>query len=177
MRHAVCYFYPRPLHDLSGHLFSFQRYPLMSTFTTSLLFTIGENDGGIEIIGVCVKRTSFPSLPLLRLSLFLSPLGDERFVALSASCVMEWNISLAIFLATKSVLCLEAIFSVLWTASKCRVEEDNSHYCSVHWPSSISAQPRRTPVCCCYRAGLLGREPWGESGISTLAQPRWASLV
>jgi len=27
---------------------------------------------------------------------------------------MEWNISLAIFLATKRVLCLEAIFSVFW---------------------------------------------------------------
>jgi hypothetical protein len=32
-------------------------------------------------------------------------------------------------------------------------------------------------VCCCYRAGLLGREPLGESGISTLVQPRWASFT
>ena len=97
-------------------------------------------------------------------------------MALSASCVMEWNISLAIFLATKSVLCLEAIFSILWSAGKCWMEEDNSHFCSVHWPSSISAQPRRIHVCCCYRAGLLGQEPLGESGILTLAQPRWAYL-
>lgn len=33
-------------------------------------------------------------------------------MALSVSCVMEWNISLAIFLATKRILCLEAIFSL-----------------------------------------------------------------
>jgi len=137
----------------------------------------GENDGGMEINGVCVKRTSFPSLPLLRLSLFLPSLGDGRFVALSASCVMEWNISLAIFLATKSVLCLDAVFSCFWSAGKYWMEEDQSHSCSVHWPSSISAQPRRTCVCCCYRAGLLGREPLGESGITTLAQPRWASFT
>jgi len=68
MRHAVCYFYLRPLLDLSGHAFFFlQRYPKMLLSRISLLSTTGENDGGIEIIGVCVKRISFPSLPLLRL--------------------------------------------------------------------------------------------------------------
>jgi len=54
----------------------------------------------------------FLPCPFSDFSSFLSSLGDGRFVALSASCVMEWNISLAIFLATKRVLCLEAIFSV-----------------------------------------------------------------
>jgi hypothetical protein len=44
-----------------------QRYPEKLIFLISLLFQIGKNDGGIKIIGVCVKRTSFPSLPLLRL--------------------------------------------------------------------------------------------------------------
>ena len=53
---------------------------------------------------------------------------------------MEWNISLAIFLATKRVLCLEAIFSVFLSASRCWMEEDHSHFCSVHRPSSISAR-------------------------------------
>jgi hypothetical protein len=64
----MCYFYPRPLQDLSGHVFFPCRdTPKMSTFIISLLFKIGKNDGEIEIIGVCVKCTSFPSLPLLRL--------------------------------------------------------------------------------------------------------------
>jgi len=97
--------------------------------------------------------SDFSSFPLL--------LGDGGFVALSVSCVMEWNISLAIFLATKRVLCLEAIFSRFLAAGKCWMEEDHSHFCSVHRPSSISAQLRRTRVCCCYRAGLLGRGPLG----------------
>ena len=151
--------------------------PSMLTLIISLLFKSGKNDGGMEIEGVCVKRTSFPSLPLLRLSLFLSSLGDERSVALSASCVMEWNISLAIFLATKGVLCVGAIFSIFWSASMCWMEEDHSHFCSVHWPSSIRAQPRRICVCCCYRAGLLGREPLDENDTSTLAQPRWTPFA
>jgi len=151
--------------------------PQRAILAISLVFKTGKNDGGVEIIGVCVKRNSFPSLPLLRLSLFLPSLGDGRFVALSVSCVMEWNISLAIFLATKSVLCLDAVFSFSWSSGKYWMEEDQSHSCSVHWPSSISAQPRRTCVCCCYRAGLLGQEPLGESGMSTLAQPRWASFT
>ena len=47
--------------------FPFRDTPNMLIFTTSLLFKIGQNDGGLEIIGVCVKRTSYPSLPLLRL--------------------------------------------------------------------------------------------------------------
>jgi hypothetical protein len=63
------------------------------------------------------------------------------------------------------------------SAGKFWMEEDHSHFCSVHWPSSISAQLRRTRVCCCYRAGLLGRGPLGGSGMSTLAQPRWASFI
>ena len=153
------------------------RYPSRPTFKISLVSKTGTNDGGVEIIGVCVKRTSFPfpaPAPTFALS---SVLGDGRFVALSVSCVMEWNISLAIFLATKSVLCLDAVFSFLWSAGKYWMEEDQSHSCSVHWPSSISAQPRRTCVCCCYRAGLLGWEPLGESGLTTLAQPRWASFT
>jgi len=66
----------------------------------------------------------------------------------SVSCVMEWNISLAIFLATKRVLSLEAIFSVFWLLARYWMEEDHSHFCSVHWPSSISAQSRLTRVCC-----------------------------
>jgi hypothetical protein len=44
--------------------------------------------------------------------------GTGEFVALSVSCVMEWNISLAIFLATKCVLCLEAIFSIFCPLGK-----------------------------------------------------------
>jgi hypothetical protein len=51
----------------SEHFFPLQRYPKMPTFIISLLFKIGKNDGGIEITGVCVKCTSFPSLPLLGL--------------------------------------------------------------------------------------------------------------
>jgi hypothetical protein len=47
------------------------------------------------------------------------------------------------------------------SAGKCWIEEDHSHSCSAHRPSSISAQSRRTRVCCCYRAGLLGRGPVG----------------
>src|ERR1700722_15136509 len=90
---------------------------------------------------------------------------------------MEWNISLAIFLATKRVLCLEAMFSRFLSASKCWMEEDHSHFCSIHRPSSISAQSRRAHVCCRHRAGLLDRGPLGGSGISTLAQPRWASFI
>jgi hypothetical protein len=39
----------------------------MLMFIISLLFKIGENDGGMEINGGCVKRTRFPSLPLLLL--------------------------------------------------------------------------------------------------------------
>ena len=66
MRHAVCYFYPYPLQDLSEHDFP-SEIPQNVNFIISLLFKIGKNDGGIEIYGVCVKRTSFPSLPLLRL--------------------------------------------------------------------------------------------------------------
>jgi hypothetical protein len=58
------------------------------------------------------------------------------------------------------------------SADKCWMEEDHSHFCSVHRPSSISAR-----VCCCYRAGLLGRGPLGGSGMSTLAQLRWASFI
>jgi hypothetical protein len=54
------------------------------------------------------------------------------------------------------------------SAGKFWMEEDHSHFCSVHWPSSISAQLRRTRVCCCYRAGLLGRGPLGGSGYVDL---------
>jgi len=47
--------------------FFLQRYPKMLLSEISLVSTTGENDGGIEIIGVCVKCIRFPSLPLLRL--------------------------------------------------------------------------------------------------------------
>jgi hypothetical protein len=90
----------------------------------------------------------------------------------SVSCVMEWNISLAIFLATKRVLSLEAIFSVFWLLA------------STGWRKTILISVRSTgprPLvlasACCYRAGLLGRGPLGGSGMSTLAQPRWASFI
>ena len=53
----------------------------------------------------------FLPCPFSDFSSYPRHLGDGGFVALSVSCVMEWNISLAIFLATKCVLCLEAIFS------------------------------------------------------------------
>jgi hypothetical protein len=98
-------------------------------------------------------------------------------VALSVSCVMEWNISLAIFLAAKRVLCLEAIFFILCLLASAGWRRTIPIFYSVHWPSSIRAQSRRTRVCCCYRAGLLGRGPLGGSGVSTLAQPRWASFI
>ena len=74
-------------------------------------------------------------------------------------------------------LALGSYFLRFLAAGKCWMEEDHSHFCSVHWPSSISAQPRQTRVCCCYRAGLLGRGQLGGSGMSTLAQLRWASLM
>jgi hypothetical protein len=64
---------------------------------------------------------------------------------------------------------LEAIFSpISGLLASAGMEEDHSHFCSVLRPSSISAQPRRTHVCCCYRAGLLGRELLDERGITDL---------
>jgi len=68
MRHAVCYFYPRPLLGLSGHGCFLQRYPKKANFQNiSFVHDLARMMEGIEIIGVCVKCTSFPSLPLLRL--------------------------------------------------------------------------------------------------------------
>src|SRR5436305_11350064 len=93
---------------------------------------------------------------------FLSSLGDGRFVALSASCVMEWNISLAIFLATKRVLCLEAIFSVSGLLAGAGWRKTALVSILFIWPSSIGVRPRRTCVCCCCRAGLLGQESLSE---------------
>ena len=72
----------------------------------------------------------------------------------------------------EACLVLGSYFLRFLSAGRCWMEEDHSHFCSVHRPSSVSAR-----VCCCYRAGLLGRGPLGGSGMSTLAQPRWASFI
>jgi hypothetical protein len=77
----------------------------------------------------------------------------------------------------EACLVLGSYFLRFLSAGKCWMEEDHSHFCSVHRPSSISAQLRRTHICCCYRAGLLGRGPLSGSGMSTLAQLRWASFI
>jgi len=90
---------------------------------------------------------------------------------------MEWNISLAIFLATKRVLCLEAIFSVFWLLA------------SAGWRKTIlisvrSTGPRPLVLNCAGLASAAANEPdcwagnrWGGSGMSTLAQPRWAPFI
>jgi len=111
---------PRPLLDLFWTWpFFLQRYPKMLLSKISLLSMTGENDGGDRgNWRLCqVYQFSFPA-PSPTLALTLVIWGTGEFVALSVSCVMEWNISLAIFLATKCVLCLEAIFSVFCPLSK-----------------------------------------------------------
>jgi hypothetical protein len=55
-------------------------------------------------------------------------------------------------------LVLGSYFLRFWSARRYRVEEDCSRFYSIHWPSSIHVRPRRTCVCCCCRAGLLGQE-------------------
>jgi hypothetical protein len=99
--------------------FFLQRYPKMLLSKISLLSTTGENDGG-DRDNWCLRQVyqfSFPA-PSPTLALTLVIWGTGEFVALSVSCVMEWNISLAIFLAMKCVLCLEAIFSVFCPLGK-----------------------------------------------------------
>jgi hypothetical protein len=90
---------------------------------------------------------------------------------------MEWNISLAIFLATKCVLCLEAIFSVLCLLA------------SSGWRKTIpisvrSTGPRPLVLNCAGLASAAATEPdcwagdrWVGVVMSTLAQSRWASFI
>jgi len=88
-------------------------------------------------------------------------------VALSVSCVMEWNISLAIFLATKCVLCLEAIFSVLCLPA------------SSGWRKTIpisvrSTGPRPLVLNCAGLASAAATEPdcWaGDRWVGVVCRP------
>jgi len=61
----------------------------------------------------------------------------------------------------EACLVFGSYFLCFLVVGKCWMEEDHSHSCSVLRPSAISAQPRRTHVCCCHRVGLLGRELLG----------------
>jgi len=117
------------------------------------------------IFGASSSWHSFPSLPLLMTLALVSLSWD--YVALSSSCVMEWNISpIDLFSGAKSVLSREDLDSFLFAritrSSACFVVELFSVIFLIVPSSSIlidGAKTMRVAVdrrwswllCCCYR--------------------------
>src|SRR5271154_679002 len=85
---------------------------------------------------------------------------------------MEWNISLAIFLATKRVLCLEAIFSVF-----CLLAGAGWRKTILISVRSIGPRPLVLASAAATEPDCWARDRWVGVVCRPLAQPRWASFI